>query len=163
MPFYNRIIQIFYRLAYRTLLSLWFFTRPTVRGVYIAVWHKEQLLIIKNSYKKRFSIPGGRIKRGEDLAEAAVRELYEEVGIAVGKSRLKFIGQYSANHKYAYDVGNFFEIELTELPAVRVDNREVLLAQFIPLDQVCSLNLNPTVKSWLENRWQLSSSKNLFF
>jgi 8-oxo-dGTP diphosphatase len=151
-PLYNGIVRLFYRLAYRTLLSLWFFTRPTVYGVYIAVWHQQELLIIKNSYKKRFTIPCGRLKRREDSADAAVRELNEEVGIAVEKSRLKPIGEYTAKHRYARDVGKFFEIEMTELPAVRVDNREVVLAQFMSLERVCELDLNPTVKAWLENR-----------
>jgi hypothetical protein len=62
------------------------------------------------------------------------------------------IGEYAAKHKYACDVGKFFEIEMSELPAVCVDNREVVLARFMPLDRVCKLNLNPTVKAWLENR-----------
>jgi 8-oxo-dGTP pyrophosphatase MutT (NUDIX family) len=150
--FYNRIAQVFFKLAYRTLLSVWFFTRPTVYGVYIAVWHREQLLIIKNSYKKRLTIPCGRIKRGEDSADAAVRELYEEVGISVKKSRLKHVGKYSARHKFAFDAGNFYEIEMTELPHVRVDSREVVHAQFMPLERVYKLNLNPTVKAWLNNR-----------
>jgi len=150
--YYNRIAQVCCRLAYRALLSLWFFTRPTVRGVYIAVWYQGQLLIIKNSYKKRFTIPCGRIKRGEDSAAAAVRELYEEVGIAVGKSRLKPIGEYTAKYKYAWDVGKFFEIEMTELPAVCVDNREVVQAQFMSLDQVLKLQLSPTVTAWLNSR-----------
>jgi len=151
-PFYNRISQVFYRLAYRALLSLWFFTRPTVHGVYIAVWHNAELLIIKNSYRKRFTIPCGRIKRGEDSADAAVRELCEEVGIAVQKSRLAHVGKYSAQHKYAVDVGNFYEIEMLDLPPVRVDNREVVYARFMPIDRVRRLNLNPTVKAWLNNR-----------
>jgi len=133
-------------------LSLWFFTRPTVYGVYIAVWHQEELLIIKNSYKRRFTIPCGRIKRGEDSAEAAVRELKEEVGIEVEKSRLKPIGEYTAKHNYARDVGKFFEIEMTELPAVCVDNREVVLAQFMSLDRVLKLKLNPTLAAWLNSR-----------
>lgn len=150
--FYNRIAQAGYRLAYRVILSIWFFTRPTVYGVYIAVWYQKKLLIIKNSYKKRFTIPCGRIKRSEDSGDAAVRELYEEVGIAVEKSRLKPIGQYSAGHKYAWDVGSFYEIEMLELPLIRVDNREVVHAQFMPLDRVCKLKLNPTVKVWLFNR-----------
>ena len=148
----NRIAQVFYRLAYKTLLLLWFFTRPTVYGVYIAVWYREKLLIVKNSYKKSFTIPCGRIKRGEDLAEAAVRELYEEVSIKIRKSQLTFVGEYTAEHKYATDIGNFFEIEMAELPRVQADNREVIWAQFKHLDQISKLNLNPTVKAWLDNR-----------
>jgi 8-oxo-dGTP pyrophosphatase MutT (NUDIX family) len=144
--------QVFYRLAYRALLALWFFTRPTVYGVYIAVWYDERLLVIKNSYKKRFTIPCGRVKRGEDVAEAAVRELYEEVGIRLKKYQLTFAGEYSAKYKYATDVGTFFEIEMAESPNVQADNREVVWAQFIALDQISKLNLNPTVNAWLDNR-----------
>ena len=121
-------------------------------GVYVAVWHREKLLIIKNSYKKRFTIPCGRIKRGEDIAEAAVRELREEVGITLEKSQIKFVGKYSAKHTYATDVGSFFEFKTAELPKVRVDNREVTWAEFLTLDQISGLKLSPTVKTWLENR-----------
>ena len=41
---------------------------------------------------------------------------------------------------------------MAELPQVQVDNREVVWAQFMPLDQVLNLNLNPTVKTWLKQR-----------
>ena len=150
--FINKIVQVFYKLAYRALLALWFFTRPTVCGVYIAIWYKEKLLIIKNSYKQSFTIPCGRIKRGEELIEAAVRELHEEVSIKIEKSQLSFVGEYSADHHYATDIGNFFEVEMVELPKFQADHREVVWARFMPLNQVSKLNLNPTVKAWLDSR-----------
>jgi 8-oxo-dGTP pyrophosphatase MutT (NUDIX family) len=149
---YNKLAQLFYNLAYRIILSIWFFTRPTVRGVYVAVWYQKKLLVIKNSYKNRFTIPCGRIKRSEDTAEAAMRELKEEVGIEIKKSQLTFVGEYVAEHNFATDVGSFFEFEMTESPNVQVDNREVTWAQFMPLDQISSLNLNPTVRAWLDSR-----------
>ena len=149
---HDRMAQLFYKLAYRALLILWFFTRPTVYGVYIAVWYQKNLLIVKNSYKKSFTIPCGQIKRGEDLAEAAVRELHEEVNLKFKKSQLKFVGEYTADHKYATDIGNFFEIKMAEKPPVRIDNHEVVWAHFMPLDQVSALNLNPTVRAWLDSR-----------
>jgi 8-oxo-dGTP pyrophosphatase MutT (NUDIX family) len=157
---YNKLAQLFYQLAYKAILSVWFFTRPTVYGVYVAVWHQEKLLIIKNSYKKRFTIPCGRIKRGEDIAEAAVRELREEVGITLVKNQIKFVGEHSAKHDYATDVGSFFEFETAELPKVQVDNREVTWAEFLSLDQISGLNLSPTVKTWLENRRQPATHHN---
>jgi 8-oxo-dGTP pyrophosphatase MutT (NUDIX family) len=131
---------------------LWFFTKPTVYGVYIAIWYKAELLIIKNSYRKRLTIPCGRIKPGEDLAEAAVRELYEEVGIKLEKSQLSFIGEYAGNFKNATDIGSFFEIDMAEMPRVQVDNREVIWAQFMSLERISKLHLNPTVGAWLDNR-----------
>ncbi len=113
---------------------------------------QEKLLVIKNSYKKRFTIPCGRIKRGENKADAAVRELYEEVGIKLEKDQLTFVGEYAGKFKYATDIGTLFEITMAKLPQVQVDNREVVWAHFMPLDQVLKLNLNPTVKTWLKHR-----------
>jgi len=149
---FNGIAQIIYKLAYRCILTLWIFTRPTVYGVYIAVWHQEKLLVIKNSYRKRFTLPCGRIKRGEDKAEAAVRELYEEVNIKLEKEQLTFVGEYKGQFKHATDIGTFFEITMTEMPPVQVDNREVIWARFLPLHQVNDLPLNPTLETWLKHR-----------
>ena len=148
----NKAARLFYKLGYRAILILWFFTRPTVYGVYVAVWHGEKLLVIKNSYKKRLTIPCGRIKRGENKAAAAVRELEEEVGIKLETDQLTFVGEYTGRFKYATDIGAFFEITMAELPRVQVDSREVVWARFMPLDRVFNLNLNPTVKSWLNHR-----------
>ncbi len=136
-------------------MLIWFFTRPTVFGVYVAVWHSDKLLVIKNSYKKRFTIPCGRIKHGENKAEAAVRELNEEVGIKLEKEQLTFVGEHTGKFKYATDIGTFFEITVAALPQVQPDNREVVWAQFMPLDQLANLNLNPTVKAWLKHKLQI--------
>ena len=149
---YDKIAQLFLKLTYNSMLFLWSFTRPTVHGVFIAIWYKQKLLVIKNSYKKSFTIPCGRIKSGEDAANAAVRELYEEVGLRVDKHQMKFIGVYSSCYRNIKDIGNFFEIEMTEQPKIQVDNREVIWFQFMPLDQVTDLNLNPTVRAWLNHK-----------
>jgi ADP-ribose pyrophosphatase YjhB (NUDIX family) len=149
---YNKLAQIFYKLVYRAILIFWFFTRPTIQGVYVAIWYKGKLLIIKNSYRKRFTIPCGRIKPGENLADAAVRESAEEVGLNLEKQKLTFVGRYTGQYKYVSDIGHFFEIEMTELPVIKVDNREVVWADFMPIEEVYRLNLSPTVKTWLKNR-----------
>ena len=150
--FYDTISQIFYKLAYKAILCFWFFKRPTVYGVYIAVWHENNILVIKNSYKKRFTIPCGRIKPSEELAEAAVRELHEEVNIKVTKDQLTFVGKHSANFTNVCDVGSFLEIKMSELPKIRVDNREVVWAQFMTLDRALALDMSPTVKSYLDDK-----------
>lgn len=152
--FYNSLAQFFCKLAYKAILCLWFFTRPTVYGVYIAVWYKNNLLVIKNSYKKRFTIPCGRIKHGEELAEAAIRELHEEVNIIVTKAQLNFVGKYSANYSHVCDVGSFFEIEMSGMPNMQVDNREVVWAQFMTFDRALTLSMNPTVKQYLDERFR---------
>lgn len=41
------------------------------------------ILLVRQEYRKRWGIPGGLVKRGEDPSDAARREVFEEVGIAI--------------------------------------------------------------------------------
>ena len=41
------------------------------------------ILLVKLSYRQRWGAPGGLLKRGEDTVSAALREVREEVGLAV--------------------------------------------------------------------------------
>jgi 8-oxo-dGTP pyrophosphatase MutT (NUDIX family) len=41
------------------------------------------LLLVQHIYRRRWGVPGGLLERGEDPADAAVREVKEEVGIDV--------------------------------------------------------------------------------
>lgn len=41
------------------------------------------LLLVQLSYRKRWGVPGGLLKRGEEPADAARREVLEEVGLEV--------------------------------------------------------------------------------
>ena len=150
--FFNTLARIFYKLAYKLILFVWLFYRPTVKGVYIAVWYDKKILLIKNSYKKQFTIPCGRLKHGENLMAAAARELSEEVNLRVSESELKFIGQYKFKYKYVSEVGHFFKLEVSHLPNIKVDEREVVWAGFTAPDKALSLELNPLVRSYINSR-----------
>lgn len=57
--------------------------RPEV-GVSVAVFRDGRVLLAQRAVgalKGRWSLPGGRVEFGEKLAEAALRELDEEVGV----------------------------------------------------------------------------------
>lgn len=41
------------------------------------------LLFVRTAYRERWGVPGGLLKRGEDPAAAARREVLEEVGLAI--------------------------------------------------------------------------------
>lgn len=58
--------------------------RPVV-GVSVGVWRQDEVLIVRRGrppLANTWSFPGGRIEPGERLADAALRELREETGIA---------------------------------------------------------------------------------
>ncbi len=41
------------------------------------------LLLVRHVYRRRWGVPGGLLKRGEDATDAARREVFEEVGLSV--------------------------------------------------------------------------------
>jgi len=51
----------------------------------------QQALIVKANYKPYWTFPGGIIDPGETPKEAAVREVYEEVGLKVPLGELSFV------------------------------------------------------------------------
>lgn len=42
-----------------------------------------RLLLVRQVYRRRWGVPGGLLQRGEDAADAARREVLEEVGLAI--------------------------------------------------------------------------------
>jgi len=130
-PLHVRLHRIALRGAYRLQLAWWFVARPRITGSYVAVWHGERVLMIRNSYRRLLSLPAGGLKRGEDHLAAAVRELREEVGIEVRPEELRFAGVILNPSGYAEDHAHFFELRCDGEPVVRVDGREVVWADFL--------------------------------
>jgi 8-oxo-dGTP diphosphatase len=63
----------------------------------VCVYNDEgQLLTVRKRGTKKFMHPGGKPESGETAAEAASRELLEEVGIDVAPNRLEPLGVWLA-------------------------------------------------------------------
>lgn len=52
----------------------------------------RRLLIVKASYKKHWTPPGGVIDKGESPLRAALRETKEEVGLGIDQNKVQFAG-----------------------------------------------------------------------
>ena len=55
----------------------------TVGAICIVERPDGRVLLVRHSYRRRWGFPGGLLKRGEELADGARREVREEVGIDV--------------------------------------------------------------------------------
>lgn len=146
----DRLFRALYMVGYRVYLGFCFIFRPACRGVYIAVWHQGAVLLIKNSYRSFFTIPGGGMKGKESAAGAAARELFEEVGIRVEPAGLHLVGSFRTNYEFTRDTVSLFEVNMPERPEIVVDRREVVWAEFKNPSQALQRRLFPVVKQYLE-------------
>lgn len=81
-----RILYFFYR-AYL------FIFRPIRIGVRVMMIQDSKVLLVRQTYMPGWFMPGGGLKRGETLEEAARREAREETGAELGK--IDLLGVYT--------------------------------------------------------------------
>ena len=116
----------------------------------MAVWRGEDLLFVKNSYRRRLSLPAGGLARREQPIDAALRELEEEVGIAASADELEYVGEIVSHAGYAEDHAHFYELRRPAEPAFRVDGREVVWAGFRPPRSALERGVVDVVRQYLE-------------
>ena len=148
----DKCYQLFLIVAYRILLCYWYIRRPQTKGVYVAVWYNNHILIIKNSYKHDYSFPGGGIEKRETLAHAAARELKEETGLLVPPGELRLAGQIEHQHEFKRDRVYFVETFFLEKPTIRVDQREVTWGSFMEPNTALKMDISPLIRWYLTSR-----------
>ncbi len=146
----DRLFQLGYVCAYRLLKLSWAIRRPVTRGALVALWNQGEVLLVKNSYVRYYSLPGGYLKRGETAHQAAVRELAEETGVRVRPEDLRLSVEESHEWEGKHDHVTIFELEVASRPSVRVDNREVVEARFFTPARALELDLFPPLRRSIE-------------
>lgn len=145
----DKTIQLLYFILFRVMLCYWFVVRPQFFGAYVAVWWQDRLLIIKNSYKSRYTVPCGAIGRKETPVEAAVRELKEEVNIALPPEQLRLASQFTISQEFKQDNIVFFEVSYDQRPTFKIDNREVVWARFLTISEAETYPLSMALSEYL--------------
>jgi 8-oxo-dGTP diphosphatase len=145
----DRLWQFAYATAYR-LLRLWWLVRgPRHRGALVAVWQDGEILVLRSSYRRDWSLPGGGIARGESPRDAAARELREEIGLVVAPESLHEAQAIELIWEHRSDHTTIFELTLPERPALRLDNREIVGAAFRAPDTIAIDEVAPHVALYL--------------
>lgn len=126
------LTKAFWMVANPIRKAYWFVFRPRTRGVKVVIEHGGKFLLTRLGYAhKKFTIPGGGVKRRETFEEAARREVSEEVGIELGAIRK--IGGYTNDRQYKRDT---VEVFYATVPTAdfRIDGIEISEAGWYPLD-----------------------------
>lgn len=152
VKYLDKLYRLLYRIAYSLKLNWNRIVRPEAYGVYIAVWVKHRVLIIKNSYKSCYTLPCGGIHKGETKVLAATRELSEEVSIHASPCTLNLAAQFVSHVEFMQDNISLYELCLDEIPEFSIDRREVVEADFKTIGEALKMDLFPVVREYLHNK-----------
>lgn len=152
----NRLIWIIFKLINPFLNFYRFIFRPKTYGAKCIIQNNGEILLIRNTYgRRRWTFPGGGIKKGEVPEKAIKREIFEEVGIKADSLRL--IGNFIMSGKaseYRRDKVFVFWTKVRD-KEFKIDKLEILEAKWFPLSQL------PKIASYAREILKLWQSKNL--
>src|SRR5580700_4247180 len=81
----SSLLDVAWRAAFRVGFPLariwWRLVRPRHEGAVVVVYVGSALLLVYQSYRSGWHLPGGGVRRGEMPEAAARRELAEEIGL----------------------------------------------------------------------------------
>lgn len=79
------LLHVFQRLPRRARRQVVRTLAPTFTVGAICFIERDggDLLLVRLAYREHWGVPGGLLRRGEDAADGARREVFEEVGLAV--------------------------------------------------------------------------------
>ena len=136
--------------AYTAMRAYWRVAKPATEGCCVALWHRDAVLLIQNSYKRTFSLPGGGRHRREAWDVAASRELREEVGVDVSAEALGACAyEATTTLEHKTDHVKIFEHHIDATPLITIDRREVVWASFVDAREALKLPLWPLVHEYL--------------
>ena len=81
------------RLLYLAFRIYCFIFRPLALGVRVMMIDRNCVLLVRHTYVDGWFMPGGGVKRGETLDQAARREAHEETGAVL--NNLSLVGAYT--------------------------------------------------------------------
>ena len=149
---HRALLQLAHRVRHRW--RKW--RKAPIYGISVIVTNEAgEVMLLKHSYgPKAWGLPGGGMAKGEDLANCARRELFEEVGLDV--TDLEPIGVLNETLSGSPHTSHVFTVEVSGAP--QPDGREVLEARFFAegaLPELLTRNVPKRLAMW--KAWKAQS------
>ena len=113
-------------------------------GIHVYIYNsKNEFLIQKRSYNKKIN-PGvwdlnmGHTIAGETSKESAIREVYEEIGITIKPTEIKFIGRYKWS-EFHHFVDVWVVNRDTDVNETRLSDKEVVDIMYVSKSELIEL------------------------
>jgi 8-oxo-dGTP pyrophosphatase MutT (NUDIX family) len=130
----------------------WRVRRPETHGALVALWNQGDVLLVRNSYVRYYSLPGGYVRAGEASRAAAIRELAEETGLTAEPGQLQPLLDVTHDWEGKKDHVEIFALDVPTRPVVKIDQREVIEASWYSPERALGLNLFPPLRRAIEIR-----------
>ena len=134
--------------------------RPHTHGALVAIWHNNQVMMVQTSYRKGYGLPGGGLQPGERAREAAVRELNEELGLAIESSWLEDPWTITKQQRGGRNTVTIFTVPWVQVacapetrsthPALTIDQLEIVSTAWMSPDEALKEHLPGHLRHYLE-------------
>ncbi|MDH3189390.1 MAG: NUDIX hydrolase [Acidimicrobiia bacterium] len=122
--------------------------RPLV-GTGVAIVDGDEILLVKRGNepgKGLWAVPGGKVERGESLAEAATREVKEETGLLIELDEVVWVGE---------SIGSDHHIVLIDFLGRAVGGKlavgdDAAEARWVAIEDAYDMDLTPTMYGLLD-------------
>lgn len=141
---------ILYRAAYMVMNVYWFLRGRRPEGAFVAMWCDGRILLVRTSYQRFHTFPGGGRKRNEPHLETALREAREEVGVALSRQMLRRVDGDVDPAYFARERIVLYEAHFDQTPDIQVDGREIVSAEWFDLTQPETQNLWPLFMTYMK-------------
>lgn len=118
----------------------------------------NRILTLHYRYGDRdvFALPGGNPDPGENLNEALVREIDEELGVKASVSQIVCSGEVIWTDPQKETLHMVFEASISEIPALNPEHTTALEICWLPVDQLSDKvlypNIGPQILDWQHSR-----------
>jgi 8-oxo-dGTP diphosphatase len=137
-----------FRLGFPLARTWWRLWQPHHESAVVAIYVGAAVLLVHQSYRRGWHLPGGGIRRGETPDAAARRELHEELSLVPWP--LLPAGVICGVWGGRRDRIHIFELRLPELPKLTLDNREIIGARLFLLSEFHRLVLTGPTAIYFE-------------
>lgn len=105
----------------------------------IIIYNSTHALLVKQHATMKWSVPKGTVETGEGIANAALRELYEETGIQLSHSDIDCNAVYTDGNYtiYLVKVSDFTKFEIDPK-----DKKEIIECRPVPWEEINSMSCN---------------------
>jgi 8-oxo-dGTP diphosphatase len=144
--------QIVFRLGFPVARVWWRLRRVQHEGALAAIHVGQSLLLLRSSYRSAWNFPGGSVRQGETPEGSVRRELAEEIGLVVD-APLQLVGEVRGVWDGRLDRVFLFALRLDRLPTLKLDNREIIGARLVPIDDLHRVRITGPVRAYVRGQF----------